>query len=590
MRHGWRRAAEATRRTVANIQFLSTQTRSPAKLRAGIACLSAGALYAAVSANKLVSPELSKLESLTDLRAEVARMEKLLADGGDTSITTSSIKLSEALANTIQFGDADSFREIMHDYLQESHPNTNYLNAIVNLCASQGKASLLDILINEFDLKSIVMRQPEAAALVNHPLAEEIERLSAQFIHGVGSIKRDGAQAKIAHYKAKALEEDLDAIEQPDVTGLDPVHDMSLMLAFIKNRSQATQNTNERFEHTVALDALDTNGTHKYLKALKAKSQQSETPINSIFIACDNHFTIGQLRVSERGNKVEMIYFDSLGGLESTNPAMNVIIQDIEYIFRDASKTYFISEENTQHADKGCSVFALMQLHDLSFLDQTLAHHPQYADQNIRDIFDYVYKNPKAITAKGKEDCYRPLDANGNYEEKPIVVEWSTVLPPLTFVRAKQSFNSTGEKKAKEYGAERQVVGYMGIEKELIHSDVARQAEEHLPIDRHGKETFREWITRNTGTNQRGRPFNESTVLEIWRWGRNMTSWLVSLSPREVTALASAHTADTFAKSTETSSFLGKTRLFRQQPTHDTRRIEVLDNHDDEAITSTPSA
>lgn len=567
MAFGALRQAALQSRTARNLRRFS-QILSPGRLAAGTACLATGALLASVGAYSLTAPKVSKLETLKDLRAEIKRMEHLLAEGGDTSVVHSPLVLSEALANAIQYGDASSFREMIHAYLEETHPNHDYLDAIINLCASQGKVSLLRILMNEFSFEARVLYHPDALQLINHPMADDIERFAAEFIHGVGSIKKSGAQAKIAHYKAEALSDDLSSISPPDVTGMDLIEDMSLSLGFIKSQYQVAKDINDRFKNVVALDALDTSATHQYLQILKTQSQQSDKPIQSIFIACDNHFTVGQLRVSEQGKKVELMYLDSLGGLESSNPAINVIIQDIEHIFRGAQKNYFISEANTQHANKGCSVFSLMQVEDLLFLDQTLAHHPHYADQDIQNIFDYIYKNPETRTASGSEACYRPIDAEGNYEEQPIIIEWTTVLPPLAMVRAKQSFNTTGKKKAKDYGTDRDVVGYMGIEKALAHSPPSRQAEEHQPIDRHGKETFREWVTRNTGINKRGKPFNESTVLEIWRWGRDMTSWLMSLSPQEISDLKTAHTVESLAMPTQKSIFSNVSTLFKTEPKH----------------------
>jgi|GEM_PF-6014232 len=483
-----------------------------------------------------------KPTNLDDLHAMHKQMLEILLAGQENKDIS---MLSAAINEAVTHGNKKLFAIYLNDLMTLHAVNDEYLALLINTCAAQGKASLLSILDVEFHLNDLIEESPYAKALLNNPLVTEIERLAGQFISGVGNIKDDGAHVQLAHQKAQDKQAAMDNVDDPPVTGLDPIDDAGILLSFLREQDNSVKQVDEAYKSVVILDMFGEGDESfkNYLKTLKKAYDQQEKPINSIFLLYGGHFTSGQIKIDKKENgeyDIQLFYIDSNGGASGDHPGY-FLAQDCETLFPKQVE-YIVAETKVQHAPKGCSVFSLMNVYDLIHMEKTLAAHAAAGLKEYKDIFDYL-----------KDHVTGELQSVG-IKESGDEFDWTfvTALPPAALSRGKQTMSHSGEIIRYPRGAGEPTtitaIGYMGLPHEIANSDDDRKKEVDLIVNHNITETLQEWFDKYIRKNAQGKPQNLTTQLLIGQWGMQIAPWLANTPPKEIKQYTQAFLLKEFAR------------------------------------------
>ncbi len=498
----------------------SSSSNNILRMLGGTIMVSGGIILNEVINNDLNPMSSQPIKNSDDLKLIHEEMLHELLLNVDLEETTRQItSLSPAINYAITRGNRDTFKYTLKELINiNPQINNRYFALLINTCAAQGRVSLLHILNDQFDLSALIAKNKLAMKLLQHPAKNEIERLSSQFILGVGNIKHEGSHLQLALQKDLDLQHAETKLEMPLTTGLDVVDDLVELKSFAQLQQHAQQKIETAYHSVVVLESSSDKFEH-YLDVLKHLSASGAPNINSVYLVYGGHFTTGQIQIVRQENgalKVKYLHIDSSGSSagfhsqESFIPGFEVRFpQQVDYI---------VAELKVQHANKGCSVFSLMNVHDLIY------HH---------NIFNYL---ARYTTDSQTRSCFSMDSTQFNFTFK-------TALLPLAFSRGKQSMSNHGKVSVYEPPAnpnenvtfsDKIVLGYKGLLHEIEDSPNERKNELHFPISAYTSQTVAEWLEINVKINAQGKHQNKTTERMIFQWGLQLVPWLVSLKPEEI--------------------------------------------------------
>lgn len=441
-----------------------------------------------------------------------------LLHGKENNSVTS---LSKAINGAVSNGDQKTF-ETELDRLIELEPKISekYFELLINTCAAQGKVSLLRSLNDKFNLRRLIITNTLAVSLLQHPAASEIERLSSEF--SLGQIKHEGSNLQLAHQKRQDLQMAQDRLGFPLTTGLEVSDDLWVMMSFCQAQASAEKEINTAYNSLVVLPGDDLDVFERYLGALKQLASKENT-VNSVFLTYAGHFTSGQILIDQTTNgnfSVKLVYIDSLGSSEGYFAA-EYLLNYFEATFPQ-QMNYFVSDLKVQNALRGCSVFSLMNVHDLI---------------HYNNIFDYLDCNTTRVLTTSSH----------NKQSVSFSYQYKTALLPLLFSRGKETMTHRGEITLVDHenhtivGGVKcpirktiQSIGYMGLPLEIENSSEERKKEADLPIGPYTPQTINEWIAEYVRKNAQNKDTNFTTSLLVFQWRMQIVRWLVSLKPEEI--------------------------------------------------------
>jgi hypothetical protein len=448
---------------------------------------------------------------------------------------------ASAYAETINIavarGDAHAFSIYLNNLASLGPVSNNYLALLICSCANQGKASLLKILEEKYDVADLIDQNQLAKDLLSHPDPAYVERLTDQFLLGVGSIKHEGTHAKLAHFANQDAEQASDRVESPLVTGVEPLEDICLMLAYLREQDSVKNDIEKKYACVVAIELFsdqENESLQAYLLSLKAVAE-NEGQVDSTFIIYGGHFTCGQIRVEKRDDgefDVKLFYIDSLGSGYGQF-AGYYMVPFFEEIF-PAKTAYYVSEVKEQHTSKGCSVFSLMHVKDLVNLPETFSQQ----GKPHSDIFSYI----EQYTTETNKAVYSNEDGT-----KEHLISYRTVLPPLAFSRAKQSLRRPGVEEQEQAVHKKFILGYAGLFLEIRDSPPSRKEEVNEPINALSPMTMQDYMRLYIRPNAQGKEQNEALQHEIAGYGYSVLRWLVKQTPQQIERHTKAFTVTAFA-------------------------------------------
>ncbi len=450
---------------------------------------------------------------------------ELMRIGGKN--TDEAAVFAETINIAVARGDAHAFIIYLNKLVSSGPISNTYLALLISSCANQGKASLLKVLEEKYEVSDLIEQNQLAKDLLQHPDPAYVERLTNQFLQGVGSIKVEGTHAKLAHFARLDGSQASGRVERPLVTGVEPLEDIGLMLSYLREQQRKKNDIEDKYANVVALELFKNQGNdglRAYLESLKAVAE-TEGTIDSTFLIHGAHFTCGQIRVEKREDgefDVRLFHIDSLGGGLGNFPGY-YMVPAFEEIFPQKT-SYYVSEVKEQHASKGCSVFSLMHVRDLVNFQS--------------DIFSYIGQ----YTTGTKEAVYYGED---DYIAHPI--SYNTVLPPLAFSRAKQSLRRSGYEDQEQDEHQKFILGYAGLFLEINQSPPSRKAEVSEPINVLSPMTLEDYMRLHIRPNAQGKEQNDALRHEIAEYGYSFLQWLVKQTPQQIQEHTKAFTVTAFA-------------------------------------------
>lgn len=262
-------------------------------------------------------------------------------------------------------------------------------NQLTDICTRLSKVDVLRKL-NKIN-PALTKLNKEANSLLTHPHADEIQRLTEQFITGPGSMKDDGANAFLQSTYYAELE--------------DAYHDFLTAQCIDENASNSEmwsqqflsylQNVNrvhDRYSHDqlaiiteFSHDSLDKTADEQFVffadKLKRKMHNEQSTTIEGTFLFAGSHFSCGRLRLEKDANgeiAAKLVCIDGKGAdWGQTCYKYYFTLND----FFNGKLDVYISEENIQKAKTGCSFIAVQQFY-------YLLHAPLYIQQG--DLFKYA--------------------------------------------------------------------------------------------------------------------------------------------------------------------------------------------------------
>jgi len=314
------------------------------------------------------------------------------------------------------------------------------------------------------------------------------------------------------------------------------------VLSFLREQDHARKPVRDLYNSLVVLDILGDGQENfeNYLESLKVLYEQQQKPVTSIFLFYGNHVTCGQMAVNKTADgeyEVKMLYIDSSGrGKGGEHPAYWLVSQS-EKVFPKQVQ-YYVSEIKNQHAQYGCSVFALMHVYDLIHLNETFADYAKAGLHPYEDIFDYISHN---TTAQKTAIYYHGDD--------PVKFNYRTVLPPLAFSRGKQTMTRTGTDDGNP-DDDTLVIGYMGLPYEIANSSKERQKELALVVNHGIPVTMENWLKHYlrpvNDKNNESVIRNQTVTLLIGQMGLQLAPWLAKQPIGKIKEYTSAFTLKKF--------------------------------------------
>lgn len=439
-------------------------------------------------------------------------------------------KLLKSILENIREGNLKRVTELLDSIKTKlDHDDIKLLSKIA---AAQGKASVLELMKDYFDIRDIES-DPLAKKLLHHPMRKEIERLSGEYIKGLGNIKETGERAYL-RLSRERTEGKIQHPESPDIYGLDSIDDLSLTLAFLRKeqelepKNEEIRTTIKKFENTVVLEEYNQSDFGKYLDVLLHQCDLNGKT-SSTFIFAGGHFTSGDITIVKKEDgsyEAKILYFDSLGS-NAGHCSFDVYVDTT--LQRIPNTKIFASESVLQYAPKGCSIFTLLRvIPSLHMKDNKLF---EYAEKHQTDTAHSEYP---------RESDY--ADYQYTLFTSPIVLE-----------APKQSFTKSGDISEMIYNpvdksytqTKKNRKGAMGLSvlKNTEEKENANRHEEFTTALYSGK-TLDEYLAHHTETIKSGegdKKVNLMVKKKAESAGLRLASWLASKSEKEIHQIQKQH-------------------------------------------------
>lgn len=490
--------------------------------------------------DKLPHVEDISFTTLDDLKNEILE--------GMENTSKKDVARMKSILDCIHANDLTLLTKLFNEIKSEKNTLApDLVQRIVRFAAFQGKVGVLDLMSkHEYFGAGIIDADPLARKLTSHPNRNDIEKISGEFVAGLGNIKSSGERSYLSF-----MQENIAANEisngLPEVYGLDSIEDISVMYAFVKERFQSQHYRSEKISDITVIKE-DPDRLKEYLEAVKDRAKLLDQPLHCRFILAGGHFTFGDIIVKKQdGNfKAEIFHFDSLGATADVNPFDPYVAATLE-VFPDVQ--FYSSEQKLQNSMKGCSIFTLLHTQLASDLDELLPRYEHFDSQSESPYLDYCKQN---VTETVQSICY-------DDDSRPIEYRYQLFVPPPNF--SKQSFKSTGEvdefilNEKKDDRIQRKVtrVGHMGLDVEKqISEKRKKEFEQHTLLT---GETPDQLIRKHTEYVGQNKPINKAVEHLTKQAGPQLVLWMVNKSPTEIEELKKAHALEAYqAKTNELTS------------------------------------
>jgi len=170
-----------------------------------------------------------------------------------------------------------------------------------------------------------------------------------------------------------------------------------------------------------------------YLLTLK----QAEITSREKFIICDEHWLVGDIKISEN-NHVDIFILDSLGaGTHKMMPSTADLIMQCKCIFLEA--TIYLSDQRRQITPKGCWHYSIDDMKHLTVVEK-------YLDKSYEDLFDYLKKAKQENIS-----LYSSItQVDGSNPKDPGVIKVNIPLSLMMTAQPQSVFDSIAERNEKE--------------------------------------------------------------------------------------------------------------------------------------------
>jgi hypothetical protein len=486
------------------------------------------------------------------LENEIAQIRKSIKISDELSL------LIDAFIMVVKAGDYDRVKNILIEMKEKDvRLDPKVFKQLIRVVAAMGRVKALEM-IGEYAGVQNVESDPLAKKLLRHPMRDEIERLSGQFIKGLGNIKEDGERAYLAYCREKTSKEML-IVPGPAIqgAGTELAEDYRAFMTAIKEEKQVVEankpivKTVERFDNTVVIAEYDQTQLMEYLQIVEQQVVRKGSPVISSYIVAGGHFTSGDINMEITADgkfKATILHFDSQGATgswESFNPYLEAALTVVPNI------DLYASEAKLQHTNKGCSIFTLLRTVQSAHMDRVLSTYDQYQDLGASNGMLFRYAQ-RYVTETVRAE-YATSIGWAKYT-------YHLFLPPVIIEAPKQSFTQAGEVEEvfmvvdgdREVFKERKVqrAGHMGLDvlkEKMAKENPNRHKEFSQTMNR--RVTVDEYIDRYTDVASiKGvkKKVNCTVEKKAQLYGLILVTWLVSKSSDEINDIKRQHSLERF--------------------------------------------